>query len=405
VKFAFLTNIEGITLAEGTNSSWVHAMSIGTKKHPVFGDISFTPERIKRFADNVNNRVRGVDPDIDYDHKAKIDEAAGWVKQAEARSDGLWLFVEWTKTAVDKIKEKAYKYFSPTFTDEWEDAAGVKHTDVVFGGALTNRPFLKDLVPVNLSELVGDPPVVPNQPKEGEGMDPKLLRQMLKLAEDATDEQVQAALKKLTEAPPAPPAPNDPKVLRQTLGLAETATDEEVAAKLKSLTETPSTPVEGITVEQALAELSAATNNPGLKALTDLITAQHQELSALNKKSKEQTVETKLKELDEGKPFKVPPVVKNHLRHIMLNSPDAVANAVFDQYKQTIDLGLIDMTEKGWVRKNADQTPEKQFEAAVKKLMEADKALNYADAVQQASAENPKLYDEYREQAFSFREQ
>ena len=43
--------------------------------------------------------------------------------------------------------------------------------------------------------------------------------------------------------------------------------------------------------------------------------------------------------------------------------------------------------------------------ASLTKFMDENKGMNYADAVQQVSAENPKLYDEYREQAFSFREQ
>lgn len=409
MKFAFLTNVQSIQLEEGTNASWVHAMGVGTYKHPVHGDIVFTPERITKFADNVNNKVRGVDPDIDYDHKkdpAKGNEAAGWVKKAEARSDGLWLFVDWTKTAVDKIKEKVYRYFSPEFDDEWTDAQGVKHTDVMFGGALTNRPFLKDLVPVNLSELVGDPPVVPNKPKEGDGMDPKLLRQMLKLAENATDEQVQAELKRLSESAPLPP--NDPKLLRTTLGLTETATDEEVAAKLKQLTEPGPGLPEGITLEQALASLSEMSSNPATKALTELLEQQNKELNKLHKENKEQRVEKKLAELDalfEGKKFSIPPSVVDHLRFIMLNSPEAVADEVLKQYKQTLELGLIDMTEKGWARRNGESTPGKRFEAAVKQFMEEQKwgQERYADAVQHVSSENPKLYTEYREEAFSFK--
>jgi phage I-like protein len=389
VKFAYLTNIESIKLNDGETTSWVHAMGIGTYKHPVWGDITFTPERIKQFAANVNNKVRGVDPDIDYDHKqdaAKGNEAAGWVKQAEARSDGLWLLVDWTKTAVTKIKEKAYRYFSPEFDDAWVDSNGVKHENVLFGGALTNRPFLKDLVPVNLSELVGDPPVVPNQPKEGDGMDPKKLRELLGLPENATDDQVEAKLKTLSEPAPTPPTPPTP--------------DPNPAPTPPP---TP-TPPPAMSVEEALAQLSEVSSNPAIKALTDLVSAQQEELVSLSKKSKEQAVETKLKELDEGKKFSIPPAVKNHLRHIMLNSPQAVADEVYKQYQKTLELGLIDMTEKGWTRRNADQTPHAQFESLVKKLQDENKGMSYADAVERVSAENPKLYDEYRNESFSFKE-
>lgn len=406
MKFGYLTSVQSINLDEsgGQPASWIHAMSVGTFQHPKYGEIKFTPERIKAFADSVNNKVRGVDPDIDYDHKAKINEAAGWVKEAEARPDGLWLFVEWTKTAATKIKEKAYRYFSPEFDDEWTGPTGTKHTDVVFGGALTNRPFLKDLVPVNLSELVGDPPAVPNQPQEGDGMDPKKLRLALKLAEDATDEQVEASLKRLSES--VPPAPNDPKVLRKTLGLAETATDADVEAALKKLTEAPPSLPQGITVEQALAQLGETASNPAVKALTELVSAQHEELTVLNKKNREASIEKQLSELDtmfEGKEFSVPPSVVDHLRYIMMNSPDAIGTAVLEEYKKTLKLGLIDMTERGWARRNGESTPGQRFEGAVKKLMTENKDIDYADAVTQVSSEQPKLYEEYRSESFSFK--
>ena len=404
MKFAYLTNIQSIHLDETADAQWVHAMSIGNFKHPVHGDLNLTPERSKNFADSVNNRVRGIDPDIDYDHKLRTDEAAGWVKKAEARDDGLWLLVEWTKAAATKIKEKAYRYFSPTYDDEWTDTAGVKHKDVVFGGALTNRPFLKDLVPVNLSELVGDPPVELNQRKEGDGMDPKKLRTMLGLAETATDAEVEVKLKALSELKP-PPGPSDPAVLRATLKLPATATDAEVEAALKKLAEPPVLP-EGITVEQALAQLAEVSTNPAQKALVELVQSQHEELTVLNGKNKEQRIETKLSELDDmfkGKDFTVPPAVKNHLRYVMMNSPEVTANEIFEQYKKTLDLGLIDLTEKGWARRGTEYTPGQRFEKAVKALMEENKDMLYADAVERVSSENPKLYDEYRDEAFSFR--
>src|SRR5690348_2984540 len=94
-------------------------MPLGTYEHPLHGKIDITPERIARFAENVRNNVREIELDIDYDHKANGGDAAGWVRQAEARPDGLWILVEWTKSAYGKIKERAYRYFSPEFVDEW----------------------------------------------------------------------------------------------------------------------------------------------------------------------------------------------------------------------------------------------------------------------------------------------
>src|SRR5690606_123749 len=115
-------------------ASWVHALSLGTFEHPLHGTVTITPERVQRLADGVNNRVRGQDLDVDYDHKARTGEAAGWVRKAEARPDGLWLFVEWTKEALGKIKSRAYRYFSSEFVEKWKDPkSGTVHKDVLFG--------------------------------------------------------------------------------------------------------------------------------------------------------------------------------------------------------------------------------------------------------------------------------
>lgn len=91
----FHTDLTGITFEEVTkddgttaDASWVHALSIGEFRHPFWGKISLTAARMKRFATNLNNRVRGIDIAIDYDHNA-FGEAAGWVQKAEARDNGL----------------------------------------------------------------------------------------------------------------------------------------------------------------------------------------------------------------------------------------------------------------------------------------------------------------------------
>lgn len=134
----------------------VNAFRVGTYEHPVYGPTVLTQERLNRFAENINTRVRGVDLDIDYAHKGDPvmgSKAAGWVRSAEVEDDKLWLFVEWTDPAKEAIKKREYRYFSPEFFDEWTDAKGVKHKDVLAGGGITNRPFLKDLVPLNFEEL------------------------------------------------------------------------------------------------------------------------------------------------------------------------------------------------------------------------------------------------------------
>src|SRR4028119_1301519 len=109
---SFLIDLRSVQLSETPEGTWLQAMTLGEYQHPLHGKIQLTPERIQRFAANVKDRVRDTELDIDYDHKEKTTEAAGWVKDADARSDGLWILVEWTSDALSKIKQKAYRYFS-----------------------------------------------------------------------------------------------------------------------------------------------------------------------------------------------------------------------------------------------------------------------------------------------------
>src|SRR5437762_3006951 len=85
-RFMFYTTIE---LKEGEDSTWIQILPVKTLEHPKHGTIDITSERVGRFAENINANVRGIDLDVDYDHKddpAKGHKAAGWIKKGEARA-------------------------------------------------------------------------------------------------------------------------------------------------------------------------------------------------------------------------------------------------------------------------------------------------------------------------------
>jgi predicted nucleic acid-binding protein len=62
--------------------------------------------------------------------------------------------------------------------------------------------------------------------------------------------------------------------------------------------------------------------------------------------------------------------------------------------------GVVELSERGTSRRvisTEDQTTGvKAFAGAVKKLMDADKNLSYADAAGYVATENPELYNNYR---------
>ena len=169
-NLSYFIDLRGVSLSE-KDLTWLHAMPVGTYDHPVYGELSFTSERLQRFADNVKNRIRKIDLDIDYDHKqdsSKGSKAAGWIKDAEVRNDGLWIGVTFTERAKEEIDAGEWKYLSPEFQDHWTDASGTKYDDVLLGAGLTNRPFLKDLLPIAASEEYVDQ-LRPNNPKLHDG--------------------------------------------------------------------------------------------------------------------------------------------------------------------------------------------------------------------------------------------
>src|SRR5258706_5286249 len=210
---SYLVDVSGLTLNEtnGTDASWVHALPIGSYKHPIYGTIDITADRAKSFADSVTSKVLGtVEPSINYVHD-NSNVAAGWVKNAEARSDGVWLFVEWVKDAAQAIKDKKWRYFSSEFEDEWTDTQGVKHKDVIRGGALTNRPFMKNLVPINLSEATID--LAFDLVAELTGKDKDSLKGGNGMAlDDADITKIVDALAVKIGTPPVPPTPPTPTV-------------------------------------------------------------------------------------------------------------------------------------------------------------------------------------------------
>jgi phage I-like protein len=89
----------------------------------------------------------GIDPVIDYDHQTDLAAvkgvggtapAAGWVKEFEARADGIWGRVEWTARAAAAIAAREYRYISPVFQH-------TKSGEVlkVLRAGLTNNPNLQ----------------------------------------------------------------------------------------------------------------------------------------------------------------------------------------------------------------------------------------------------------------------
>ena len=92
-------------------------------------------------------RSRGVDLVIDYEHQSLQGErapAAGWIKDLEARADGLWARVEWTRQAREYLLSKEYRYFSPVLRLD----PTTRRPMALMHLGLTNVPAIKRLPPL-----------------------------------------------------------------------------------------------------------------------------------------------------------------------------------------------------------------------------------------------------------------
>lgn len=378
-RVGYWVDLNSVQLNEsnGSYTSWIQAMTTGTYHHPVYGDISITMERIRRFAQNIKDKVRGIDLDVDYDHKERNGEAAGWIKQAEARSDGLWVLVEWTKEAAEKIKNKAYRYFSPEFVDEWEHPkTKQKFRDVLFGGGITNRPFLKDIQPINMSEVFASDRL------QGGQMDPKKLRELLGLPEDATEEQVTTALtEKLTQE-----------------GTQDPHKNEEVGSPASKLNE-------GLD-EEVIRRL--AEDNPVVKALAERVENQAKELAEASAAIRLAEVSSQVLQLSEtasAKQRAIPAPVLEKIKALLIKMPKALGEEVFDAVKELAEKGFVDLGEKGKSRGDSDvNDAEKRFNDAVAEFQKSNEGVSYADAVETVASQQPQLFADYQQSAYAFAE-
>ena len=356
----YLVDLSSVIFEEGeTPTSWVHALSLGEFKHPLWGKIKMTADRIRRFAANVNNGVRGIDLAIDYNHRAG-EEAAGWVRQAEARGDGLWLLVEWTEKAAERIRNKEFRYFSSEFVDEWVSETGQKFKDVILGGGLTNRPFLKNLLPVNLSELY---PEGKEKEKENESM--KLneqLREALELSEDATEQDALDAIKALQETEETPPKEEPPVA----------PTDPEIA---KLLEESPQ--VKALVDE--VAELRAARHFDEVRRLTESWSTHS------------------------TKKFALPPAATTKLEELLQSTGSEVHAKLSEAIDAILENGLVSLEEKGGRKppgEPGEDSATAEVMSRVKKLQEDNESMTFADAYAEVSRDE-ELWTRYRKETIA----
>ena len=117
-------------------------------------EIEVEEKDLKNMVKNFSEKVRGIDLMIDFSHNSE-GEAAGWIKNLMLSEDGteLWAEVDWTPTGKKSLDNKAFKYISADFSFAYKDNESLKdYGPTLFGAGLTNRPVVKQMEPIVLSE-------------------------------------------------------------------------------------------------------------------------------------------------------------------------------------------------------------------------------------------------------------
>jgi hypothetical protein len=148
--------------ADGFHRSWIMLFPQGEFQHPQYGELNFTHAKLADIKNKWEQHVRHIDVALDVDHKANDGDsrATGWIEQLQLRDPspdgqtpaGLWALIKWTPYGLQRLKDDEFRYFSPDF-GRYEDAqSGEVYEDVLNGGALTNRPFLKVIPAIKLAD-------------------------------------------------------------------------------------------------------------------------------------------------------------------------------------------------------------------------------------------------------------
>jgi len=162
-----LVSVGPKTLTDG-RKAWVNILNLGAFHHDEYGEIEFTREHFDSWVRNFKAGVfGGLGPDgkpriaVDYSHAMDADgvrpddqKAAGYILDLKLEDERVMALIEFSKPAADGIKAGEWAWYSVSVADSVRDQrTGTDTGPIMVGGALTNRPFMPGLQPIQLTDL------------------------------------------------------------------------------------------------------------------------------------------------------------------------------------------------------------------------------------------------------------
>lgn len=178
---------------------WIHLLPSPADGLVHTGDAR-GPYTMAPFAEIIKNSFADRDAlEIDINHatflaapKGGDARAVGWIREMQARDDGLWGRVEWTREGARLVSSKAYRGISPVVLHPTETD---KRISRLANASLVNRPNLQGLTQLHQQET----PMSFTQ----------RLAKTLGLEENATEGDISSALEKAIK-------PNDEQIALQS---------------------------------------------------------------------------------------------------------------------------------------------------------------------------------------------
>ncbi len=367
---------------EDANVKWVQAWRYSTWEHPQYGTVEITPAVVEQMKGHLENNTFGQDILANYDHgtdPSKGNKAAGKVLDIEAREDGGWYKVEFTPTALKEIEDGEWRYISPEYGDWMNAETGETFENVPVGLAICNRPFFKNMAPLNFTELYSE--VKHNEDQEDDEDMSELQKKFaellgIKLKDDVSEED---ALKlfgeaitelKETETPdPDPDKPDpDPK---------------------------PDDEAEKVFAEQFPEQATELANLRKMRIANDA-RAFAEQFSTFKVKEGEKEVTKGLSTAAKDKLVDI---------HLKFSEGKATPEDVAEVLQTVVASGVVEFGERGTSAVGGD-VPTNSKDAAValrdraKQLVEeagGPTKMSFGDALAKAGSENPELAAAYSE--------
>jgi hypothetical protein len=147
------------------NKLWVQQYPFDSWTHPLFDDTTVNSETANKLKESFDKKLYNDKYYSDYEHgldKAKCSKSSGEILELKVIDEpegvftepGLWGLVQFTDSAKAEIDSGEWNYWSGEHYDEFtHPQLGETYELVYSGGALTNKPYVKGMVPLNFSEL------------------------------------------------------------------------------------------------------------------------------------------------------------------------------------------------------------------------------------------------------------